>query len=83
MAEHDKQAEAARAQRTLLAEEIRAQLPQVRRVSVTTDETEPAGRLLVVVDAAPGARELGRLEAWLTVRLQGAAFELVVGRTAR
>jgi len=87
IAERDAQGEAARAQRAQLTDEIRAQLPQAARVSVTADDLAAPGRLLVFVDTAQAsnasaARELARLRAWLAVRLQGAEFELVVGRLA-
>lgn len=85
LADRDARVAAERSRHAQLAEEIRAQFPQAKRVQVTVDDSGANGRLVIVVDADPAlsTRELSRLRAWLAVRLagaEGADFELVAGR---
>jgi hypothetical protein len=69
-----------------LAQEIQAQLPGVRQVTVTRATAGAAGAhgLLVVLDAPRpvAAFDLTRLKRWLGVRLAGSTVEVFVGKVA-
>ena len=83
----EQQAQQARADLALhaqLAQEIQAQLPSVRHVTVSR-ATGPAAdqlKLVVALDAprAVAAVDVARLKRWLGVRLPGAAVEVFVGK---
>ena len=83
----EQQAQQARADMALhdqLAQEIQAQLPSVRHVTVSR-ATGPAAdqlKLVVVLDSprAVAAVDVARLKRWLGVRLPGAAVEVFVGK---
>jgi len=87
LADRDARDAAQRGRNAQLAEEIRAQFPQAKRVTVAVDDSSTTLRLVIVVDASPALSpgELGRLHSWLAIRLAGAGgteFELVAGRPA-
>ncbi len=67
-----------------LAQEIQAQLPGVRQVTVAraTAGSADARALVVVLDAPRpvAALEVTRLKRWLGVRLPGTAVEVLVGK---
>jgi hypothetical protein len=67
-----------------LAEEIHAQLPAVRGVTVArpASTTPEARRLMVALDAPRPlpASELARLKRWLGVRLPDTAVEVIAGK---
>ena len=67
-----------------LADEIRAQLPAVRSVTVArpASTTPEARRLMVALDAPRPlpASELARLKRWLGVRLPDTAVEVIAGK---
>ena len=73
---------------TRVAEEIRAQLPHVRRATVapapSDADARATPRLVIVLEtsAALPASELQRLRRWLGVRVPKTDIELVVGRRA-
>ena len=80
------QASAEQALQAQLAQEIHAQLPGVRQVTVTRATAGAAGAhgLLVVLDMPRpvAAFDLTRLKRWLGVRLAGSPVEVFVGRVA-
>jgi uncharacterized hydrophobic protein (TIGR00271 family) len=69
-----------------VADEIRAQLPKVRRATVAlAPSADPEMRKLVVVLESSGAlpaNEIQRLRRWLGVRMPKSEIELVVGKRA-
>ncbi len=85
LADRDARDAAQRGRNAQLAEEIRAQFPRAKRVTVAVDDSSTTPRLVIVVDTHPtlSPGELARLRAWLAVRLAGTGgldFEVVAGR---